>query len=94
MTIERHSLEDVGTRWSHYSQLLDLWQDGLAIMQEQGIHGELDKNRADLLTSGIEMLQRHMDSLTEYNSKKYAFMRELDAAHNAGVESINGEKES
>jgi hypothetical protein len=93
MTIERYSLEDEGTRWQHYTQLLDLWQDGLAIMHEQGIHGELEKNRADLLTSGIEMLQRHLDSLTDYNSKKYAFMRELDGAHNDGVKLVNGDKE-
>lgn len=85
MTIESYSLQDEGTRWLHYVQLLDLWQDGLVIMQEQGIHGELETDQARLLTAGIEMLQRHMDSLTAYNSRKYAFMRELDAAHNEGV---------
>jgi len=88
MPIEHYSLGDEGTRWLHYVQLLDLWQDGLAIMQEQGIHNELDKNRADLLTSGIDMLQRHLDSLTEYNSRKYKFNRELDAITIEGADLI------
>ncbi len=80
------NLEDNGSRWTHYSQLLDLWQDALALLQAQGIHSEMAKDKSALLTAGIEVLQLQLDATSEYNSRSFKFMREIDAAHEAGAE--------
>lgn len=83
----KHNLEDVGTRYEHYRQLLSLFEDGLAVMkyrletsattQEQRLEYA---NKAIMLACSVEMVTTQLNILSGYGKDaEYKLAKEVNA---------------
>jgi hypothetical protein len=56
------SLDDVGTRIEHYTQLLDLWDGARFILlaKSEASRSEREKDMIEFLTHAIELLKKNM----------------------------------
>ena len=61
----RFKLTDVGTRYLHYRQLLDLWEFGLDILVKYD--SSLSEMRRTELEAGIKLLRKQIDVMGDYD---------------------------
>jgi hypothetical protein len=56
------NLDDVGTRQQHYTQLLDIWNGGLAILlsKSETSRSPREEDMIEHLTHSIELLKKNM----------------------------------
>lgn len=59
------SLDDTGTRYVHYTELLELWESGIEIMQRRSRFSETDKWKYAELLAAISMLRQQIDILSD-----------------------------
>lgn len=59
------SLDDVGTRYKHYVELLELWESGIPYMEQRARFSDLAKKRLTMLSSAVYMLRQQLDVLSE-----------------------------
>jgi hypothetical protein len=64
------SMEDVGTRLDHLSDLHELWSDGVEIMSRGTYQTEFEKQTIEELKIAITLLSRHMTK--DYNHSEIA----------------------
>lgn len=60
-------LEDVGTRYQHYSDLVEVWEEGARLISEYSHVGKHDQTKLDTLTAAIELLRNTLDGIGEYH---------------------------
>lgn len=63
----KFKLEDIGTRYIHYVQLLDLWEFGLDIMKKYTYKSSLDEKRVADLEVGINLLRKQIEVMGDYD---------------------------
>lgn len=60
-------LTDVGTRYLHYVQLIDLFETGLGILKKLTYTSTLDIERAKELEIAIKLLKKQLDVMGDYD---------------------------
>ncbi len=80
-SIYKMSLMDTGTRYTHLSDLADLWRDGLSIHERfMSVDSPSDGLKKKKLENAIELLTLHLDLLGNFRgSEAAAFNRMLDS---------------
>jgi hypothetical protein len=61
---------DVGTRFSHLSDLYELWQTGLDILERYDKNNPFYEDKKDELENALRLLLYHMEK--DYNDHNYA----------------------
>jgi hypothetical protein len=69
-------LEDVGTRHRHLTELLDLWEAGVDVMDRYNLNS--DKDRKKKLESAVELLRKHIDHLSGYDYRAWNIRDEIE----------------
>jgi hypothetical protein len=80
----RYDLMETGTRYLHYTELLDLWSDGIEILKNaiKKFDSTADKENLVKLTNARDMIQRRIDVLsdTDAGTRLYGSLaKEIDA---------------
>lgn len=77
---DKYALTDEGTRYIHYTDLLDLWGVGIEILQKQNtaFQSPADKKKLESLKTSVELLERHMEALADYRIKSYRLRDEVN----------------
>jgi hypothetical protein len=75
MSVIKLNLTDTGTRYKHLTELLDLWQVALDIAKR---YDGNDKTRYTKLESAIELLQKHIDNLGQYDQGAWNIRDEIE----------------
>lgn len=70
MGVKVYSMDDVGTRAEHLSDLHELWSFAYGQVTKEGWHNETEKEQAIKLSAALTMLMHHMQS--EYKPTMYA----------------------
>lgn len=65
-------LKDTGTRWQHYVELLELWEQALAILEGYHYKTDDDTDRIVRLREGISLLRKQIDVMSGYHAGQYA----------------------
>jgi hypothetical protein len=90
-------LDDTGTRFKHYSELLDLWDSGLAILKEQkeqfanhnGVYFSTAKEEElKSLEAASKMLAKQMEILAEYDQNTWKLRQIVDGLETQGINDI------
>ena len=73
--------EDVGTRYRHLADLLDLWGDGLVVVKRtfESYPNVKDQARIKQLEGAIKLLEAYMDQVSNRAGQQMAFNKMLDA---------------
>lgn len=62
------TLEDIGTRFKHYSELLDLWDSGLEILNERKRRESyVNEEQYREIKSAVSLLRKQIDILSGYD---------------------------
>lgn len=70
-------LEDVGTRYLHMVQLLEMWENGLVVLNGHPTLSTENVKMKPQLEHGIELLRNHIDTMAnvkDFLKYKYATM--------------------
>jgi hypothetical protein len=59
---------DVGTRYDHLSDLLELWRTGLEVMKRYDRVREAEKREKNL-ASAIDLLEKHLNYVSGYDAR-------------------------
>src|SRR5579864_1459608 len=86
-TLPSQNLDDVGTRYQHLTDLMELWQTGLEVMNKYDF--DSDKENKVKLKNAIELLQKHIDNKSGYDFKAWS-LRDTIERIPAKAESIEG----
>lgn len=71
------SLEDVGTRYQHLSDILESWELGLDVLEHQ-TSSETNQTRIQQLKAGISLLRTQMDQMAGFSSKVWDLREEIN----------------
>jgi hypothetical protein len=77
------SLQDVGTRYRHLTDLRDLWAEGIDALSsiKPAYKTESDTNLLKSLTTAVAMLDKQIEVLSDYNTGAGFYMgRDIDKA--------------
>ena len=77
------SLQDVGTRYRHLTDLRDLWAEGVETLDsiKPAYKTESDTNLLKSLTTAVAMLDKQLEVLSGYNTGAEFYMgRDIDKA--------------
>lgn len=64
--LKKYSMDDVGTRMEHLSDLQELWSSGVDIMMRGTYHSEREKEQLAKLEAAVHLLENHM--MKDYHS--------------------------
>jgi hypothetical protein len=62
----RLGLQDVGTRWEHYSELRELFALGIEILKNLPVKSSIDEHRRVKLEHAVEMIDGRLSLLSDY----------------------------
>lgn len=68
----QYGLKDVGTRFEHYRELLELWEIGLAIMEEKAFKSDEDTGKIVQLRESTELLRAQLDIMSGFNAGNFS----------------------
>jgi hypothetical protein len=71
-------LEDIGTRYEHYSDLLSIWEEALELMSSYSYIGKADESKQKILSETIEILRNTLDGMGEYHDLLIVLRRLVD----------------
>lgn len=71
-------LDDLGTRYEHYSDLLSLWEESAEIMLGYATSSKHDTEKLALLRASIELMRNTLDGMAEYHDMMLALRRLVD----------------
>ena len=76
------SLQDVGTRYRHLTDLRDLWAEGVETLGsiKPAYKTESDTNLLKSLTTAVAMLDKQLEVLTGYSAAEFKMGREINEA--------------
>lgn len=63
-----YNLDDVGTRYQQYSELIEVWETGIEILERKRIQSPNDKYRIIQLRSSMELLRLTISGMGGYRS--------------------------
>lgn len=62
----------IATRYQHYRELLDLWEDGLEIIRGFRYHSNTDKERMVKMEAAITLLRTQVDMVAGFDVDVYS----------------------
>lgn len=66
-------MSDVGTRYQHLTELLEIWSEGEAILERKTWLSEHEKEMKQKLNHSVELLKKHMTGIaSEYYEVGYS----------------------
>lgn len=71
-------LEDVGTRYEHYSDLLSIWEEASELMATYSYVGKADENKQKILLEAIQILTNTLDGMAEWHDMLISLRRIVD----------------
>lgn len=75
-------LDDVGTRYKLYTELLDLWELGISILEDRfEFLGERDKEKLTILKHARDLLQKQVDIMSNVEISLYPLRRVIEEIH-------------
>lgn len=87
-------LEDVGTRYEHYRELLDLWEDGCIILNIKA-DDSWGLTKIELMQGiksleyAIFLLKKQLDILSKIESNMFIIEHEVDSVQKKLMENID-----
>lgn len=64
-----YDLDDTGTRYQQYSELIEIWETGIEILERRRIVTRMDQIRVIQLRSAMEMLRLTMSGMGGYHDQ-------------------------
>ena len=73
-------LEEQGSRYQHYRELYDFWENGLVAIAaiNPKYVGRSEEIKKEQLTSATALLRIRMDQLSNYDTKKFELQRVVE----------------
>ena len=71
-------LDDVGTRYQHYSDLLSVWEEGVSLISDYSHVGKHDQSKLDVLNTSIELLRNTLDGMGDYHDTLITLRKLVD----------------
>jgi hypothetical protein len=77
---KKKTLQDVGTRWEHLSDLLDNWSIGVEVVRQSYARYPNDKDKLRLaqLEAAVKIIKMETDRLAEYDQKQWRLQDEIN----------------
>lgn len=74
------SLQDVGTRFQHYSDLIELFDSALEIVKQsyKNSPNQIDANRITMLDSAVTCIRKETDRLADWDYKQWGLRQEVE----------------
>lgn len=88
---KRYPLDGVGTRWEHYSELVDIFGDGLIALGKLQYQTEIDRRKIEQLKAAVELIQIRLDLLARFEDANFYrssfdnMFRNIEEARKAGT---------
>jgi hypothetical protein len=82
-------LEDEGTRYEHYSDLISLWEEAVEMVHNKRPPSDDGKLRSAQLEAGLELLHKTLDGMTDYRENDLSLRKLVDYIPTA-AEAIEG----
>jgi hypothetical protein len=73
------TLEDTGTRYTHYQELLELFRNGKEVIKNKSVLITDDWKMYWKLDYAIELIERQLDILSRFDLKRLELRREVNA---------------
>lgn len=74
------SLDDRGTRYQHYRELIDLWETGAEIIRKYGIAESSEtKERLRKLDAAVFLVNTQIEKMSCYGGKRLSLAMEIDS---------------
>ena len=70
-------LTDVGTRFRHWSDLLEAWESGLEITKRHSTQTDHDKERVTQLETGIELLRKQIEVCGRFDAMRWKYFDQV-----------------
>jgi hypothetical protein len=71
MNVEEYSMDNVGRRIEHLSDLQSLWGFALGLLLAGTYHTEEEREQAAALEIALDLLERHMSYAYSYDHQNY-----------------------
>jgi hypothetical protein len=73
-------LNESGTRYEHYRELLDLWEDGLVALGSMNpkLMGRSEEMKKLMLDAGVALVKSELTRLSNFDKKKFDLMKVVD----------------
>lgn len=71
-------LDDIGTRYEHYSDLISLWEESAEIIASTNYNSKHDLARIETFRVSIELMRNTLDGMAEYRDMMLALRRLVD----------------
>lgn len=77
------TLDDSGSRYKHYTELLDLWEDGLFMLKTSSKYydAEVHTKRISELENAIALLRKQLNNLSNFPTDVYKLRPVIDDVH-------------
>lgn len=72
------SLDDIGTRYLHYSDLLAVWEEAKVLIESYSHVGKHDQTRIDTINSCLDLLRNTLDGMGEYQDRIVGLRKLVD----------------
>lgn len=72
------SLDDVGTRYQHYSELIQIWEEAHTLISEYSHISKQDQSKLEVLTVSIELLRNTLDGMGDYHDRILSLRKLVD----------------
>jgi hypothetical protein len=63
---------DAGTRYNHYRELLDLWDDGVVVLKRYPSKSQSEAEKLAQLEAATSLLRKQIDIMTGYDGSLYS----------------------
>lgn len=81
----KQDLNDAGTRFKHYTELLELWKTGEEILDticDRPYVTEQDQINLERIRIAVALLEEQINILSNYSIKKWDMREEIDSIGN------------
>lgn len=73
-------LMENGTRYQHYTELIDIFSLGIEVINNLGTHkSDADEKSRVELEHAVNRIQKRMDVLSKYSAKQYALAKDVNS---------------
>ena len=88
------ALEDVGTRYQHLMDIREIWQNGIEAVSRirPAYRSKADLDLQASLVVAVTLIDKQVDLLSKFDTKKYDLMREINAIPSATRLLVEGRK--
>ena len=72
------SLDDEGTRWAHFSQLVTMWEEGQTILEGRPYRDAENLLKTQGIKIGIALLKKTMEGMSGYRDRELELRKLID----------------